>query len=55
MQSHEFELSVGEAIRIENHIITLMDIEGGEVAIRIDDLPCELAEQGNSSDFPPAK
>lgn len=51
----EFELSVGDAIRIGNRILTLIDIEGGEVAFRIDDIPSEARDSNSGEGFAPAK
>ncbi|HEV8004273.1 MAG TPA: hypothetical protein VGP63_30700 [Planctomycetaceae bacterium] len=51
----EFELSVGDAIRIGNRVLTLIDIEGGEVAFRIDDLPSEARDSDSGDGFIPAK
>ncbi len=51
----EFELSVGDAIRIGNRVLTLIDIEGGEVAFRIDELPMEGRDSDAGDGFAPAK
>jgi hypothetical protein len=51
----EFELSVGDAIRIGNRVLTLIDIEGGEVAFRIDDVPSETHDSDAGESFLPAK
>lgn len=39
MQFQEIELSVGDAVRIGDRIMTLVDIDGNEAAFRVDDLP----------------
>ena len=36
MQPREFDLSVGDAIQIGDRMLTLIDIESGEAAFRID-------------------
>jgi hypothetical protein len=51
----EFELSVGDAIRIGNRVLTLIDIEGSEVAFRIDELPNETRDSDGGDSFAPAK
>jgi hypothetical protein len=51
----EFELSVGDAIRIGNRVLTLIDIEGGEVAFRIDEVPLEPRDSDSGDNFVPAK
>ena len=51
----EFELSVGDAIRIGNRVLTLIDIDGGDVAFRIDEIPIESREPDAGDSFTPAK
>ncbi len=51
----EFELSVGDAIRIGNRVLTLIDIEGGEVAFRIDEIPLDVWDSDSGDSFVPAK
>jgi hypothetical protein len=51
----EFELSVGDAIRIGNRVLTLIDIDGGEVAFRIDEVPIETHDSDSGDSFAPAK
>jgi hypothetical protein len=51
----EFELSVGDAIRIGNRVLTLIDIDGGEVAFRIDEVPNETRDSDSGDSFAPAK
>ncbi len=51
----EFELSVGDAIRIGNRVLTLIDIDGGEVAFRIDEVPLETRDPDAGENFVPAK
>jgi hypothetical protein len=51
----EFELSVGDAIRIGNRVLTLIDIDGGEVAFRIDEVPIESRDSDAGESYGPAK
>jgi hypothetical protein len=51
----EFDLSVGDALRIGNRVITLIDIDGIEAAFRVDELPSEHSELDAVEEFPPAK
>ena len=37
MQSREFDLSIGDILQIENRLVTVVDIENGEVIIHIDE------------------
>lgn len=37
MQHTEFELGVGDTIQIGNQVLTVIDVEGGEISVRIDD------------------
>jgi hypothetical protein len=55
VQRQEIELSVGDAVRIGNCIITLIDIDGVEAAFRIDDLPVESSALDAGEKSPPAK
>jgi hypothetical protein len=55
VQRQEIELSVGDAVRIGNRIITLIDIDGLEVAFRIDEVPLEAAGSEANEKAPPAK
>ena len=43
MQVHEFELSVGDVLHIDNRVLTVIDIEAGEIRLRVDDCPTEDA------------
>lgn len=52
VQHTEFELGVGESIQIGNQILTVIDIDGPEISVRIDDadfsteaLPLALAAE----------
>ena len=36
---HEFELSVGDVLNIDNRIVMVIDIEGEEISLRVDDSP----------------
>ena len=56
MPQHEVELSVGETIRIGDYCLTVIDIEGEEIAFRIDAADAvSLEEIGNSVLMRPAK
>jgi len=44
VQFQEIELSVGDAVRIGDRIMTLVDVDGDEAAFRLDDLPHDSAE-----------
>jgi hypothetical protein len=55
MQVQEFDLSVGEALRIGDHVLTLIDVDGGEVDIRIDDVSGDSQESSGVPNGPPAK
>jgi hypothetical protein len=47
-----FELCVGESIRLNGQILTVMDIHDGEVTLRIDDADeCESSEAFGSHDL----
>lgn len=37
MFTHEFELSVGEVLRVGNRLVTVVDIDGDEVSVRIEE------------------
>jgi hypothetical protein len=52
VQTKEFELSVGEAVRIGDRVITLIDIESGEAAFRIDVLVRDSSETEAVEGFP---
>lgn len=45
MPEHEVELSVGEVIRMGNHILTVIDIDGPNVSFRIEEIPAAEFEQ----------
>ena len=36
MREEEFELSVGDMLKIGDHIVTVIDIDGAETSFRID-------------------
>jgi hypothetical protein len=55
VQRQEIELSVGDAVKIGNCIITLIDIDGVEAAFRIDDIPLESSGLDSGDRSPPAK
>jgi hypothetical protein len=47
-----FELCVGESIRLEDRILTVIDIHGGDVTFRIDVADCcETNEAFSSHDL----
>jgi hypothetical protein len=52
VQTHEFELSVGDAVRIGDRVLTLIDIEEGEAAFRIDILARESRDAEMAEGFP---
>ena len=37
VQSQEFEVTVGDILRIGDTTVTVIDIDGGEITFRIDD------------------
>lgn len=56
MDWQELELSVGDSVTIGNRVLTLIDLEEGHVAFRVDDLPEEfIAAELLQSFSPPAK
>ena len=55
MQTKEFELSVGDAVQIGDRVITLIDIDSGEAAFRIDVLTRETSESEAVEGFPLAE
>ena len=52
MQTREFELSVGEAVRIGDRVFTLIDIESGEAAFRIDVIVSDSSEPETVEGYP---
>ncbi len=38
MQEHEIELSVGDVLRVGDRILTVVDIEGLDVSLHVEDL-----------------
>lgn len=54
MQFHEMELAVGDVLQIGEKILTVVDIDQGEVTFRLDDgeIHDDLHVNGNS-DCPP--
>jgi len=52
VQTHEFELSVGDAVRIGDRVLTLIDIEEGEAAFRIDVLSRDSRDSEAGEGFP---
>ena len=48
MQLHELELTVGDVLQIGEHIVTVLDIENGEVTFRVEN-PEQYEESGNGS------
>jgi len=55
VQTKEFELSVGDAVQIGDRVITLIDIDSGEAAFRIDVLTRETSESEAVEGFPLAE
>ena len=47
----ELDLSVGDVIQIDDHIITVLDINGPEVSIRIDDVELCLVTTAGSPEY----
>jgi hypothetical protein len=52
VQTKEFELSVGDAVQIGDRVITLIDIEEGEAAFRVDVLSRDAADHEMVEGFP---
>jgi hypothetical protein len=52
VQTKEFELSVGDAVRVGDRVITLIDIEDGEAAFRIDVLSRDASDSELIEGFP---
>jgi hypothetical protein len=52
VQTKEFELSVGDAVRVGDRVITLIDIEDGEAAFRIDVLSRDASDSELLEGFP---
>jgi len=48
VQLHELELTVGDVLQIGEHIVTVLDIENGEVTFRVEN-PEQYEESGNGS------
>lgn len=42
MVEHELELSVGDSVRIGDVVLTVVDIDGGDVSFRIDPQESDL-------------
>jgi hypothetical protein len=55
VQTKEFELSVGDAVRIGDRVITLIDIEEGEAAFRIDVFSRDSSDSDVVEGFPLAE
>jgi hypothetical protein len=55
VQTKEFELSVGDAVRIGDRVITLIDIEEGEAAFRIDVFSRDSSDSDRGEGFPLAE
>ena len=54
MQTHEIELSVGDAVRIGDRVLTLIDIDNGEAAFRVDVLSRDSCDSEIAEGFPRA-
>ena len=48
MQEHEFELQVGDTLQIGDYSVTVVDIDGDEVSVRID--PAEFLDEVTIAD-----
>ncbi len=56
MPERELELLVGETVRIGDYLVTVVDVDGFEVAFRIDNAhPASSASVELSETRPPAK
>lgn len=38
MTLHELDLSAGESVQIEHHLITVLDVDGDQVTFRIENM-----------------
>jgi hypothetical protein len=54
VQTHEIELSVGDAVRIGDRVLTLIDIDNGEAAFRVDVLARDSCDSEMAEGFPRA-
>ncbi len=52
VQTHEIELSVGDAVRIGDRVLTLIDIDNGEAAFRVDVLSRDSCDSEVAERFP---
>jgi hypothetical protein len=43
VQDHEFDLQVGDTLQVGDYTVTVVDIDGDEVSVRID--PVEFLDQ----------
>jgi len=41
MRERDLELAVGDTLRVGDYLLTLLDVEGDEVTLRIDELPAD--------------
>lgn len=48
MQEHEFELQVGDTLRLGDYTVTIVDIDRDEVSVRID--PAEFLDEISIAD-----
>jgi hypothetical protein len=55
VQTHEIELSVGDAVRIGDRVLTLIDIDNGEAAFRIDIFSRDACDSEVVEGFPLAE
>lgn len=52
MRNQEIELSIGEALVLGDHLLTLLDIEGKHVLVRVDPHDSVALDMNSASDLP---
>lgn len=55
MEEWEFEVQVGDVLEVDGVTITVLDIDGDEVNLRIDDPQTGFAVATDPTDLPPPK
>jgi hypothetical protein len=56
VHEQEIELSIGEVVQIGDYVVTVVDIDGPEVSVRIDPVESdELVLSGQDRKAPPGK